>query len=623
LKLTSYLNIAIKSIMILIAGALLGACLLTLCFLLPVNQKHFEEAKALIGREAWYPMMPELSAGMYFETFSPGILDNSSDHIMLCTAMDDSEGSPLVKAMNMYSEHAGAYSYYWHGYVTILRPLSLFLNYSEIRVLNGMFQILLIVFLVHALWKKKGRAYGMVALLAYFLLMPGALSVSLQYSWVFYIAFIGTLLLVNQTEKWEKDCSYLLLFLGLGMLTSFFDLLTYPLITWGIPALMLVLVSNQKKSVFGWLRRVVASGSMWILGYGGMWYLKWVLGTWVLKRDIVQLAIDEVFLRVGVEDQVVWSSRWMAIARNWAHYEYILYMLLITGALVWICYRCIRNGWKQDNRHFAFALIAFSPFVWYSVLTNHTMDHHLFTYRIFCIGILAVICAGLTGLEESDRKGEIGSKYGRYVWGGILAAAVIMVCCSQQDKYVFNGTCAGREVLLADGETLVTEFWPGHGEINRMYFYVHTESTQGYYHVELYHEDTLLDQRWIPMERARESGFLVMDVDWFLDTESKYELQITAKDGNEDGFILAANAGEELLPEYGYRFRIGERFEDGQIISGIEYQYHKLPEGEELFHNGITGLLCGLLPVYMIADIVVMIQRRKEEKQNEVDEIQN
>ena len=256
-----------KVLIILCGGIILGTVLLTVSFLFPTNQKNLEESRALLDKEAWYPAVPELGAGMYFQTFLPGVLDNSSDCIMLYTAMDDSEGSALYRAMDMYSDYSGKYSYYWHGYVSILRPLSLFFNYGEIRIINGFLQLLFILILVHFLWNAKGRAYGMLVLSSYLLLMPVALGFSLQYSWVFYITMTASMLLVIKKDFFEKNQRKLFLFLVIGMLTSYFDLLTYPLFTWGVPLILSIIVSTEKKSTMKWLKEVVCTGLMWIIGY--------------------------------------------------------------------------------------------------------------------------------------------------------------------------------------------------------------------------------------------------------------------------------------------------------------------------------------------------------------------
>lgn len=237
-------RIAWNSIVILLGGALLGMVLLAGAFFLPVSQKNFEESISLIKSEDWYPLVPQLAAGGYFGDFFPGVLDNSSDCIMLHTAMDDSEGGLLQRAMNMYSDYSGYYSYYWHGYVSVLRPLCLLFNYSDIRTLNGMLQLLLLLLLAGTIEKKLGIYYLPLLVTSYFLLMPAALGFALQYSWVFYIGITTCMALLRHQSFFEKENRILYAFLVCGMLTSYFDLLTYPLFTWGFPMAWWVLCSR-------------------------------------------------------------------------------------------------------------------------------------------------------------------------------------------------------------------------------------------------------------------------------------------------------------------------------------------------------------------------------------------
>lgn len=593
-----------KTIVILLLGSLLGVLLLTLSFLLPGNTVHLQESRALIDGEAWYPAVPQLSAGMYFESFLPGVLDNSSDYIMLATAMDDSEGNPLVRAMDMYSEYSGKYSYYWHGYVSILRPLTLLFNYSEIRVINGLLQLFLVAVFFGKIKKQKGLRYGVLFLASYALMMPMALGVALQYSWVFYITIFGCMVLTGKEIYWQKKHRLLYLFLILGMLTSYFDLLTYPLVTWGIPLVWYLLTASDEKKSLGWLGRVVSTGVMWIVGYGGMWAMKWIIGSRVLGRDILQQAIDEIFLRAGVEDQAVWNTRWNAIWVNWKHYEYKIYMLILMFWLAWLFYRSVRYGWKTDGRCGALMLIAVSPFVWYIVLTNHTAIHHLFTYRIYNISILAVLGAVLLCLAEKKQAFSLKSLLQNGVnWVGVLVLACFLLLFSQEDRYVFNGECAGRNVLLPEGETLVSEFYPSYSKVTQIRFWILTESTEGSYLVELYEDGEVVDQRHIPMEKVKEQYYYSVDVDWKLDMDKQYELNLTALNGNADSYVLAANAGEALLPEFGEIFTVGDTMEAGQIVMGINYRYPQMPSGKTFVFYMMSYVLVSILPVLVSGSV--------------------
>lgn len=90
------------------------------------------------------------------QSFYPGVLDNSSDKIMLFTALDtfQSDKSVFYRSMSMYNGYMGLeYSYYWHGYVSILRPILCVISYHDLRFINGLLQMMLIFVLV----KRSGR----------------------------------------------------------------------------------------------------------------------------------------------------------------------------------------------------------------------------------------------------------------------------------------------------------------------------------------------------------------------------------------------------------------------------------------------------------------------------------
>ena len=189
-----------KCALILLSGSLIGTLWLTLAFMVPVNSETAEATYTILEDEGWYPASPILSRSLdtYFHSHLPGVLDNGTDTIMLRTALDTSDGNPLVRAMNMYCTYLhGNYSRYWHGYVAVLRPLLHFFDYSEIRILNCFGQLLLVFALMHLVVRKKGWVWGLLMFTSYFLLMPLAMPLSLQFTWVFYIGAIGCFILLK------------------------------------------------------------------------------------------------------------------------------------------------------------------------------------------------------------------------------------------------------------------------------------------------------------------------------------------------------------------------------------------------------------------------------------------
>lgn len=88
------------------------------------------------------------------------------------------------------------------------------------------------------------------------------------------------------------------------MLTSFLDLLTYPLYTWAFPLLLLILLSEDGQKALNYVKTVVVSGLGWILGYAGMWFGKWALAGWIVHRNVIQEAWKEVLFRSGSEESL-------------------------------------------------------------------------------------------------------------------------------------------------------------------------------------------------------------------------------------------------------------------------------------------------------------------------------
>lgn len=127
-------------------------------------------------------------------------------------------------------------------------------------------------------YRKKGVAYAAIPFTIYGLLMPMAVSQSLQFSWVFYISIIGAMIVVKFRDQLSKAGRISLFFLVLGMFTSYFDLLTYPLFTWGIPMIWWIVMEEHKEGIKEQLQQVLFCGISWIFGYGGLWAGKWFIG---------------------------------------------------------------------------------------------------------------------------------------------------------------------------------------------------------------------------------------------------------------------------------------------------------------------------------------------------------
>jgi len=83
--------------------------------------------------------------------------------------------------------------------------------------------------------------------------------------------------------RWDLE-----VFLVIGMLTAFFDLFTAPLITLGLPLLMLFLVRESVQEEYGMRTGVVDTvkfGAIWAVGYASSWASKWFIGSAVIGLE--------------------------------------------------------------------------------------------------------------------------------------------------------------------------------------------------------------------------------------------------------------------------------------------------------------------------------------------------
>lgn len=340
-----------KSTLLILAGSIAGTLLLMLAYMLPVNSENRDSSYEVLEQEGWYPRASIISRSLdtYFNSFFPDVLDDSTDSIMLYMAFDDSEGNPLYRAMNSYNTYTGSYAYYWHGYVVLLRLLFLFFNFTELRMINGICQFLLVLSLAFVIGKEKGIRYVLMLVTSYALLAPLALAIGLQFTWIFYIAFLGTLILIRKRDTLEEKQRYLFFFIVLGIFTCYFDLLTYPLVTWGIPVLWWLIMDGTERKEMEWVRRVIATGFAWIAGYAFMWVMKWVYATPILGSNVMESGISEVFLRSGTSEGNAYSlgTRLGAVYTNWKHYEYKVYALILGIWLIWWIVRLILQGGKE------------------------------------------------------------------------------------------------------------------------------------------------------------------------------------------------------------------------------------------------------------------------------------
>ena len=384
-------------------------------------QAHIEESKDILFNLNGNPLF-----GKYIENAK---LDEFTDLLIINTAMNkgkEANESILVRAFensrfsnedgNQYSSleqtinngelyNNQEYSRYWHGIQTIIRPLLLFFNYEEIRYLFMIIMFALLTIATISISKNLNTIHSLAFVFTMIAVGFFIVPASIQYTGIFAIMLI-TVILVNILYKLQKEKLYPYLFFIIGGVTTFFDLLTAPLLTLGIPLIYVILLknkreSNLKKSIF----EVIKLSILWCIAYGGIFLAKWVIASIILQRDVITVAINQILFRTNGSVEYP-ATKLGAIKENiGVLYNTVLLGLFIVISIIWAVFMVI-NRKKISNMKIVISLllVAIYPYVWYITFAGHSTIHAWFTYRIQAIAILGILSAMIECIDIDKGK---------------------------------------------------------------------------------------------------------------------------------------------------------------------------------------------------------------------------
>lgn len=580
----------IKSILLVVFSGIIGMVLLAVAFCIPLNRDNVDESIAALQKEGYYPDSLVLSPSYeeLFRSNEPGVLISYNDLKNISIASFDDPGrSPLYKAALMTVPIEGyTYPRYWHGFVLYLRLFLLFFNYKEMRLINLIFQIVILFLLSNVIGNKIGIKGVALLFTSYILLMPTALIYGISYTEAFYIADIGTLFMLKSKKVMQDKYNQALLFCLFGILIVFFDKLIFPLYTFGFPMVWLLLCEDSKKSIGENLIKVIRNGIYWIIGYGGMWFMKWVLGSAILGRNLITEGIDQVKYRSSTEQEMVSGigGRLEAALINWNHYMYRVFFMILLVWLVTFVVRFLLFGIKKDTRIPALLLLTFSSTVWFIVLANHTYGHQIFTYRTYNCGILALLSLFMIGTSDNiagrDIKSFLISCFtDKKFW--IRAISLVMMCvlaciiplCMREETDIKNSDRSYECITINENNPVISsEFVPTFSEVKYIRLGIVPDSDSGMYKLSLIKNGSVIYTETVDSEKLLENPFYTFNTDWKLVAGDKYEIIIFADVDGPKGSYYQLSDGGNLLSDLSLVDN-GGLPSSGQFTSYIAYMH--------------------------------------------------
>lgn len=148
----------------------------------------------------------------------------------------------LVEFLNGNKNYSvNSYSRYWHGYMIYLIPLLSIMVVGQIRTLIMTLEFVLAAMVLYKLGKIN-FVYLIVYSIALLFINPVSVALNFQYADIYIISLISVLtVLYYGREIYKRNLVYML-FLIVGICTSFIDFLTYPLVTWGFCLLTFMII---------------------------------------------------------------------------------------------------------------------------------------------------------------------------------------------------------------------------------------------------------------------------------------------------------------------------------------------------------------------------------------------
>jgi len=378
-----WMTIARKLTLIFILLIILYLILMFFAYIFPASaiRENWTESVQVINGEAkrW-----EVLTG-----FAGTKLDTFTDNLIYQRMLNEAGNNPLYASM-----WNDGYVRYWMGIISIVRPLTLFINYSGIRFLN-IFLIMGLMFLVmfemsHVFGKIQSFLFLLTMGLIHFWIFP----LSLQYTPVYVILMVAIYSVIKLYKKDKLTFeNSIILFFVVGSVTNYLDLLTAPLLTFGLPFVILfsLKIFNRDSLLTIYMKSCVI-GLTWLFSYCITWVAKWVIGSVFTGQNIIANAIQQVFLRTaGTEEEVLSVSEIMSQLFNTMFPPYAI-VILVGIVTVWLVLFIKSHKTKEEIfRLVPLLLLSLLPIAWFLLLQNHNQHHYYFTYRNLAISVLSIL----------------------------------------------------------------------------------------------------------------------------------------------------------------------------------------------------------------------------------------
>lgn len=322
------------------------------------------------------------------------------------------------------------YSRYWHGSMVLLRPLFVLFNIQTIRMILGIFILLLTVWFAYLLIRKKYSFFAGCYIVGLLSVSAWMCAFCVEYTMPFLVMAVELpvlLLLMTKEVNNKEDHQEKILWCVLaasGIVTAFLDFLTTETLTFTVAYMLYLVVRNKRGQIEGFKKecvRMIKSGAVWGISYALMFFLKWIMACIFFGKDAFVEALRQAAFRMNgdatlgnvtgaetVSDgERIFGALWRNFAcllpfRDSMRVQTTVIVLVITAVVAFCIWYLFRTK-KVNDINRLFGMLAIIPVVRFLVLNNHSYIHFFFTYRALLVTVVALVYV-LGGYMISWRK---------------------------------------------------------------------------------------------------------------------------------------------------------------------------------------------------------------------------
>ncbi|MFR9648847.1 MAG: hypothetical protein SNJ33_03460 [Rikenellaceae bacterium] len=283
-----------------------------------------------------------------------------------------------------------SYARYWHGYQVVLRPLLTIMDLSAIRVLNFVVFSILIATSLYLIKVKISTAVALIFALSLLVMNFWIVPLSMQFSTCFHIMFVAIIAILSSDRLTQNRANRIATFFAIGAICSYFDFLTTPQITLGVPLIIYILAKNPQSR---WIETISLS-TAWFMGYALFWVSKWGMLSLLTPNSIFDDALGAVSERTSTSYQHLDLSVGNLLQVGWASVESrcgLVVVACVVVALAILLYAKVLKSKQAFVQHSYLLLISLFVPMWFFMLRNHSVMHRWFTWRALLVSLLSIL----------------------------------------------------------------------------------------------------------------------------------------------------------------------------------------------------------------------------------------